>query len=802
MEENHNASLAGKTAAAEFLDRLVFISIISVFFLVPVFFTGLPAQGLSFEKMAVMYFLTLIGLVAWVAKGMILGELNLKRTPLDLPLAAVALTFAVATALSVGQTDSLIGSYGNIAKSFSAIIVYILFYYLLVNNVNATRIKAIFWSLVVSGSLVAVFSLLQINNIFILPAAFAQTNSFNPIGSISSLAAFLITIFPLVIAAASQTAEINPGLNKKFSAAIKSVAGLILVVILATLALLNGFTFWPAAIVGMVILLMFLLSKVARVSGNNLMVPLGFFFFLVIFFVLGNFNLINLNLPSEVSLSRGVSWDIAKENLKADPIFGSGPSTFYYSFSKFKGQSFNASPLWNVKFDSPSGLFMETLSALGIAGTLAFVVALLTALSVIFISLIKSGGHPSQPILLGLFVGIVPSAIIMALFTVNSSLITINALLLALALAIVATIDQEKYKTLSLSFRASPKYALSLAAIFLAVSASVAVLFTLGLKMYMADVYARQSVEAGDIDSRIEKLNKAIAAAPYQDSYHAAQANNYVALANQEVQGGKDEKKISDALALAIAVAKKSVELAPNKPANSESLALIYENAFFYSRDALEWSKKTYEDVMRLDPDGPLPYLRIALINMARSNAETDQKEKEFYIGEAIKYYDQALAKKSDFSAAYYGKAIAQEKTGNLDGAIEQLDKAVASANNNSEYLFELGRLLYNRGVSPTKLSQNASADIVKSEGRDKLSVEPDKNAGTVGMNQDLTKAEQIFTRLANANPKNTNALYSLAILYQKTGKSNQAKPVVKNLLDILPEDQRETVKGQFPELY
>jgi len=36
--------------------------------------------------------------------------------------------------------------------------------------------------------------------------------------------------------------------------------------------------------------------------------------------VLGNFNFIDLKLPSEVSLSRGASWDIAKSSLKENPV--------------------------------------------------------------------------------------------------------------------------------------------------------------------------------------------------------------------------------------------------------------------------------------------------------------------------------------------------------------------------------------------------------------------------------------------------------------------------------------------------
>ena len=75
------------------------------------------------------FFLTLIGIVAWVTKGLILGELNIKRTPLDIPILATLVVFIISTILSISNKDSLIGGYGSSAKSLVAIIVFILFYY-------------------------------------------------------------------------------------------------------------------------------------------------------------------------------------------------------------------------------------------------------------------------------------------------------------------------------------------------------------------------------------------------------------------------------------------------------------------------------------------------------------------------------------------------------------------------------------------------------------------------------------------------------------------------------------------------
>jgi tetratricopeptide (TPR) repeat protein len=389
--------------------------------------------------------------------------------------------------------------------------------------------------------------------------------------------------------------------------------------------------------------------------------------------VLGNFNILNLNLPAEVSLSRAASWNIAKNSIKEDPILGSGPSTFYYSFSKFRSSNFNSSPLWNVRFDSSSGIINESLATVGILGAISLIVVALIALSISFLTLIKTDDKEVNSVLLALFSSFISAILFAVLFTQSDTMIMMTVLISIVAISAALVIYPEKFKSLKLSFRASAKYALALAAIFLCVSAGVVVLFTMGLKMYMADLYARKSLDASQSNVKVDNLNKAIALAPYQDAYYLSLANQYMALANQEAVGGRDPNKIQTNLSLAIERGKTAVDLSPNKAANNESLALIYENASFYTRGALEWAESLYQKVIELDPNNPVPNLRIALVNMAKANTETDAEEKNYYIGEAIKKYDESIAKKQDLAAAHYGKAIAYEKMANLDDAIEQL---------------------------------------------------------------------------------------------------------------------------------
>ena len=117
-----------KSAKFKILDAIIFASISLIFFLTPIFFTGLTAQGLGFEKMILFFVLTLLGVVAWVTKGVIAGELPLKRTPLDFPILALLAVYAVSTILSISRKDSILGYYGSSSKGLVAFVIFVLFY--------------------------------------------------------------------------------------------------------------------------------------------------------------------------------------------------------------------------------------------------------------------------------------------------------------------------------------------------------------------------------------------------------------------------------------------------------------------------------------------------------------------------------------------------------------------------------------------------------------------------------------------------------------------------------------------------
>lgn len=799
-------------------DWIIFGSIFAVFFLTPLFFTGRVAQGIGFEKMILFYFLVLIGLVTWALKSLIEGEMTIKRTPLDAPLLAIVVFFGLSTLLSVSPIDSLMGSYGNPAKGFVAVLIFTLFYYLTVNNLTVARLKSIFWGIFVSGSLLVIFSVLQLSKIFVLASIFDFTKgnlNFSPMETISSLSMFIMMLLPIFVIASAQSERLLAGtVNKGLALAIKIFGIVMLVVSFFVLYKVSGFNNWPAAIVGSVIVLMFFLSKVIKISNENLIIPIAVFIGVIGLFVLGNVKN-DLGLATEYSLARGASWELAKSSVKENVFFGSGPSTFYYDFAKFKSLQFNNTPLWNVPFDAASGIIFELLATVGVLGAIAVIVLFLISLSSIFITLIKNSNNQDDSILLALASVFAVTAMNALAFSLANSMILVSVIFSILAISASIVFYPEKISTLRLSLRTSAKYALALSFVFLAVSAGVAVLFTMGAKTFLADMYARQAVNAKESDDKLKFLNRAIELAPYQDQYHMSAANVYMGLANQEAMKKGDRTKIADYLGRSIEAGKIGVDKFPNKAANNEILAMIYENASFYTRDALEQAEMRYAKMIELGPNNPIPYLRIALVKMAKANTAKDEEEKKALIDEAIKKYDEAISKKEDMAAAYYGKSIAYEKLNDLDKAIDQLKNANILSRDNNDYLFELGRMLFNRGVANSSISQGGSKDIADADvadpsekGKDKkdktknLTIKSGKAGGKVESNQDMKDAELIFVEMIKRNSQHANAKYSLALLYQKIGENAKAKELVESLLTTLNDQaQKEAVQKQFADV-
>jgi tetratricopeptide (TPR) repeat protein len=769
--ENESSSEKPKLII-RFLDGFITFGIMALFFGLPVFFLGLTFQGLAFEKQMYFYFWTMLTLIAWAVKGVILGEMRIKRTPLDIPIAIFWVIYLLAAIFSVDKWHSFWGFFGDPSRGLMSITAMIFAYFIIVSHFTEKRLQKIIGAFLASGLLASVWIFLQIFAIKFLPASVMAFVPLSLTGSLSGFGTFLSVLLPVAMVAVFKT-----GMNEYLRGGLKKILlillGLLIALDLFLLFVFFNFISFPILLAGLVIFLVYILSMIVRPSGNLFWIPMVVFVAVLTFWMVGPVagKIIKINLPVEVSPTYAMSWHVTKGTLQsgvANFVLGSGPATYGYDFSRFRPQEFNANQLYNLRFYQGTGMFFEYLSTIGVLGSIAFAILFLTFVSftIYFLSREK---EKNKIYSLGIL-----SASFVLLFNVllgraEGSMLVLAALLGALAVATVLHEGEAEVNYLNLSLKASPKFALTLAFIFMMVSAGAVFLFVYLGKVVTAEfVMGAIAREQKLTDQSLSSVSNAIGMYGKEGRYYAQWGQMFMILANEEMlkgEGNRDVNKIQSYLNNSISASKAGNDLMKNDVASVESLALVYENAGLYVPNSLNLAEETYKLAQTLEPLNPNFSLKLGQIKEAVAVGKKDEAEKKQLIGEAKDLFQKSVDLKKDFGPGYYNLALTKEALGDLNGAIEDMSLAVQANRQDINYWFNLARLYQTRGKD-----------------------------------QDNQFAEALFKQILGVNSKEVNSHFYLALLYEKTEKKDKAIEEYQAVLDLLPADN-EATRGKIEEM-
>lgn len=750
------ASGGGKTKiVARIFDAVITASLFLIFLGVPVFFTGLSYQGIVFEKQIYFYFFLLLALVAWAAKGVVSGELKIRRTPLDIPIGIFWLVYLLATVFSIDRWHSFWGFFGDPSRGLMSVTALIIAYYLAMSHLNEKRMKLVFAGFIGAGILLCLWTALGILGVKFLPQSLLNVSPLSLIGSVSGAGAIFSALIPLLITAVFMVQS-----GKNMSAIWKNtltgilLAGLILDMFLI-LALYN-FIPWIALLIGLGFFLIYILARLVRPIESWTWLPMAVFVLAMAVLMIGAVNITRVNLPVEVSPAFGISSEVAKDAFKSKFVLGSGPATYGYDFSLYRPQNFNENYFYNLRFYQGTGLIAEAVPTLGVLGSIALVLVILSYLSV-GVYLLTREKERNKVYSLGMFSAMIMFIVFAATMRTEGTILIIGSLFGTLALSALLRESGSEEKNLNLTLKASPKYALALAFIFMVVTAGVAYLFVFVGKTFAADLEAGVAVRQEKIteDGSIGLLVGAINLYSGEGRYFTRIGQEYMALANEEMLKGEGERNpdlIVKYLNNSIAASEKGRELMKKDVLAVESLAVIYENAGLYVKDSLTKAEETYKEAQALEPHNPNYFVKLGQIKIAMVASETGEKEKKALIEEAKGLFENALSEKKNFAAAYYQLSLAKEALGDIGGAIEDMKQAFTLERSNMTYAFNLGRLFQTRG-----------------EGDD------NKNA------------ENLFKQILGVNDKEINTHFSLGLLYEKTSRKNEAVNEYKKVLELLP---------------
>ena len=765
-----------------FFDTLISVSLFAIFFGLPIFFTGLTFQGIAFEKQMYFYIWLLIGIVAWASKGVVTGEMHIRRTALDIFILLFLAVYGVSALFSVDRWHSFWGFFGDPSRGFLSLVALTLAYYFIMSHFTMKRFFLMFGGFLTAGFLVVVWSILGVSGISFLPVAMQTYSPLSLIGTVSTLGIFISVLVPLFITAlylvwksVSMKTGLRYGLLGLIGLGLAGTLYLMLALYPFLLDPSKSSLAWMVPLGGISFFLVYILAQIVRPPEQLTWVPMLVFVMILSFFMIGSNSLLRATLPVEVSPNQRLSFQVARESLKENFFLGVGPANYGYAFSQYRPAEYNKGSLYSVRFYQGTGIFFEALTTVGIIGTVLLLIVWLSYLSM-GMYLLSSDKEKNKYLSLGLWTGSIMFFIAAFTAPLNGALVLIGVLVSTLALALLLKESHSEERYYSLSFKASPKYALALAFTFMLVSAGVAFLFVFIGKVYMADIAvgtaARLSVQAPQKESK-DLIKGAIIKYPQEGRYYTRLGQEQLSLLlNVEMRKPEgDQDKIANTALYQEAKANlaEATRRMPNDVLAVETLGLANENGVPYVDDTdaatlLLSAFDAYKRASELEPTNPLLLIKQGQMKRLLADTKdpkTESAEQSALYGEAKGFFDGAIGKKPDLAAAYYNLALTDARLKNMDGAIKDITSAMQYDRNNPNFKYNLG-IFYQ----------------VRDKGNDK------------------ELAEAAFKDILKDNEKLVDVRLSLGLLYESWNKRDQALEQYRRILDFLPADGNEVIQS------
>jgi tetratricopeptide (TPR) repeat protein len=648
---------------AKFLEKILKISFYFLFFLFPLFWLPFSFEKVEFSKNYLLWFLVSFSFLVWLAKMIFLNrEIRWKKNYLNIAILIFLFFVILATIFSVDKNSSLFGSYQRFSNGFISLLIFIIFYFLLLNNpIDENLIKTFFVSvfLVVLIGILSIFGILakifpQVGQNFNL-----VSNSFE--GLSVFLAIFLVFLVGKIL------------ILPKWG--LKQIGYFILFFLnLFLLCLINFKVSWILLILSFSIFLIFVLIKrTFKENINRLLLPI-FLIFLSLILLFVNISFLKSN--QELILSQKLSWQISLSHLKEGTkniILGSGPGTWQYLFSKFKPIEFNNTPLWNFRFDKSGSYLAEILGTSGILGTISY-------LSIIFLFILFFIFSKEKEFLVPATAFI--SAFLGQIFYYqNTSLAFLFWFFLALSISFKS---QEK----SYSFGKFPELSLVFSSFLIFILLLTMVFWFFAIKFYLADFNYNLGFLNPSTPEKIKFFEGAVKLNNYFPIYQIALSQaNLLQVQEEILKDPKDRDliKIQNSVVEAINRGKRATELSPKNVVCWETLAIVYRDIQPLVQGATEWAIKSFEEAKNLEPKNPVYWTEIGKLYLSSD------------IEKAKENFAKAKELKGDYLDALIQDALIFEREENLDEAIKRMEEIVRNFPFDIDANFQLGRLYYNK---------------------------------------------------------------------------------------------------------
>lgn len=722
--------------------------VLSLIIILPFFFLTLTTEFFETPKFIALVIITLGLILLWAGAAVATGKLKITKSPVDIPLLLLLIVAVVSTFFSKSPWVSIIGNLPKVHGSLSAIVVYVLLYFVLVTTLKHTsKLKEISNFMLITGLILSAWTLAAYFGTS-LPLQGTVFPNFTPTGSSSSTVGLLLMFLPFVYI---KLFEQDKYQIKIFPAIVASL-------FLTTIVLIGTTPLYIAT--ALVLILIFLTESPANIVKNVQFVapPLAL---ALVFAVLSLVNIPYLtqnpiyskaqSFPRELQAPFIESWKVSVSSFRDSPFWGSGPSTYPFDFTLYKPIEYNNSKVWNIRFDSAFNEYFQILATLGATGVLALILFTIVALSQAYKVLIHppaGGSGQDKQLALSTF------AFFIFLFLHPATLVTFAMGLLILTLLFVKTQKVGEYNLSVTNYPTSYAQAFdALPGVILmaAILLTMFVIFFVG-KYSLADYYHRialNSIASNQGLQAREALINAVRLNNYSDRYRIDLAQTSFALANAIAaakSGGdglsdQDKQNIQILLSESIDHGRAAVAISGQNPANWEVMAVLYRQIAGVAQNALVFSLDSYGRAIQRDPLNPILRLNVGGVYYTVKNYDL-----------AVRFFTDSVNLKPDFANGYYNLAVALRDKGDLQTAKLAANRALELVKKDSPDYPIASKLVEELTSTPSAKEATTSAQVTA--GKTDSALADDKKLPKV---LDLPKPEKITTPSAiKASPSPT----------------------------------------------
>ena len=678
-----------KTEITNQLNKLTTIIFLLVAGLIPLFLGTFTTDFYETPKLIFLLVAVTLLLILKTVSWVLSGKVVLTRTPIDVPLLLFIAVVLISAFVSPLRYISFLGSLPKVHGSASTWVLYVLFYFLATSHLKTVgQVKGLLQALLASGVVLSILSVLSYFGVY-LPIQNFKFANFSPAGSTFSGNAILVILLPVLFAGINGAKKIVP---TNAAIAISTLFAL-------TLGLTGNLAAVVAAVIGFVLVFVFDKKKGEKFSFDvkslGLYLPMAVFLLVLI---LGRVSLPGnvlytkaQNYPRELEQPLPSSWKISASSFRDAPFFGTGPSTYLYDFTSYKPLEYNASNLWNIRFDSSFDELLQLFATVGALGLVAFLV-ICGVIITFAIKAIKNHGDDS--LIKGVSVGAISAVVLLVLHP--STLVLIVGLFLIVAVLMALNKSEfDKIEEFTIGIKAwnptksdlivGDALPLILLALVVIISAFA---YLKAVPMILADHHHRLALNAAATQG-LTTYNELVAAEqlnPNADLYRTDLAQTNFALANAIAQAkgptaaspagsltAADKQNIQTLLSQSINEGRAAVTLNPRSAQNWEILASVYRQISGVAQNALQFSLDSYGRAIQLDPLNPL--LRLSVGGVYYSVKSYDL---------AIRFFTDAINLKPDYANAYFNLAVAARDKGDLQTAVAAAQTLVTLVDRNS----------------------------------------------------------------------------------------------------------------------